>query len=108
MIAVALHHPFSTIVHSGLEACVAGHLILEVTLHVGLVHDVKPIGIEHGIHLRLTRIVACAHRIDIVCIASESSRNIVSTSMPVHIRDVSSRIDTLEDPLIVDVDKPPV
>ncbi len=36
-----------------------------MALHIGLVHAVESVVVEHGIHLRLARIVACAHGVDI-------------------------------------------
>ena len=36
-----------------------------MALHVGLVHTVQTIEVEHGIHLRVAWIVACTHCVDV-------------------------------------------
>ena len=36
-----------------------------MAFHISLVHAVKAVVIEHGVHTRLTRIVACTDSIDV-------------------------------------------
>ena len=66
VVAVALHHALHTVIHGVLPARVARYRRpCIVTFHVGLIHTVQTVGIEHGIHLGLTGIVARAHGVDI-------------------------------------------
>ncbi len=107
MVAVALHHARGAVVHGGLETGVAGYLLLIVALHICLVHDVEAIGVEHGVHLGLSRIVARAHRVDIGLL---HHRHVAQHRLGVDgsaiLRMRVLRVHALEeDSLIVDVDQ---
>ena len=65
MVAVAQHHTCYTIVHCCLPAAVACQVLVEVALYVSLVHHVEAESVHHGVHLRLTRIVRCAHGVHV-------------------------------------------
>ena len=65
MVAVTLYHALRT-VHIGILPCaVSGQALAGMTLHIGLVHTVQSIIVEHGIHLGLARIVAGTYHVDI-------------------------------------------
>ena len=65
MIAVAKHHAHITVHESGGPRRVARQAVVAVAFKVCFVHHEEAVGIEHGIHLRLARIVAGAHGVDV-------------------------------------------
>ena len=65
MVAVAQHHASCTVYISGLPCRIVRQRLVVVALDVGLVHAVQTVVVEHCIHLRLARIVAGAHGIDV-------------------------------------------
>ena len=65
MVAVAHHHAHLAVVDGCAPCRVRGEVLVEVALHVSLVHGVQTVGIEHGVHLRLARIVRGAHRVHV-------------------------------------------
>ena len=69
-VAVAEHHAFGAVEVGRLPRGAAGDgvaslLPVEVALHVGLVHAVEAVVVEHAVHLRLARVVAAAHGVHV-------------------------------------------
>ena len=65
MVAVAEHHALGAVHVSILPRRSVRERLVVMALHICLVHAVKTVIVEHGIHTRLTRIVACTNGIDV-------------------------------------------
>ena len=61
VVAVAQHHACRAVYVCSLPRRHVRDALVAVTLHVSLVHAVESVVVEHGVHLRLARIVRCAH-----------------------------------------------
>ena len=67
MVAVAQHHALCAVVHSSNPTAVVCQTVVAkrspaiVALYVSLVHHVEAESVHHSVHLRLARIVRCAH-----------------------------------------------
>ena len=65
VVAVAQHHAHIAVDEHRRPRCVACKSLIVVALNVSLVHAVKPVVVEHGVHLGLARVVAGAHGVDV-------------------------------------------
>ena len=65
VVAVAHHHAHLAVVDGCAPCRVRGEVLVEVALHVRLVHSVQTVSVEHGVHLRLARIVRSAHGVHV-------------------------------------------
>ena len=65
MVAVAEHHTLGTVHVSILPRRSVRERLVVMALHISLVHAVEAVVIEHSVHTRLTRIVACTYCIDV-------------------------------------------
>ena len=57
MVAVAHHHANLAVEDGTVPRVVGRKVLIVVALHVCLVHRVDAVGVKHGVHLRLARIV---------------------------------------------------
>ena len=65
MIAVAHHHANLAVEDGTVPRVVGRKVLIVVALHVSFVHSVDAVGVKHGVHLRLARIVRCAYGVDV-------------------------------------------